>query len=313
MPNHAEAEKISHAVKRLTDFATLRRQNPGMVWGLPSSIDGFNRITGGYHQGKLTVLGMRTGEGKSSLTMQEVFFLADWLRRREQETGEAAGIIRVFTPEMDTDEILARIASSRLQINTNDVNRGFISDDEYHRWCDELQRLRQYDDIIKFRAGNPVEITDIESALDSDKAEGTQVNLVVVDYIQIINAGNRIQRDKVTYVAATLRKLALAHKVPILVASNCQRPKRDFYKGQEVSSLERAPEIDELSESSDIEKSANVVVLGHNPLIHDAAYQGSTIAVEFSVKKNRGGDHGDYRVLFKPQYQQWWDVPEEEF
>jgi len=109
--------------------------------------------------------------------------------------------------------------------------------------------------------------------------------LIVVDYLQLIEAPGRDPRERVGHAANALRILAKDTGIPVLALSQLRRP----------NSVNDRPSMIDLRESGEIEAHANTVLLLYQPLAGDGEPAGND---EIIVGKQRNGPMGPVPVLF---------------
>jgi replicative DNA helicase len=88
-----------------------------------------------------------------------------------------------------------------------------------------------------------------------------KAKLIIVDYLQLIQAEARDIRERVGKVADALRQLAKSERIPVVLLSQLRRPQN----------VNDPPSMIDLKESGDIEAHAHMVLLLHCPLANDGA------------------------------------------
>ena len=104
------------------------------------------------------------------------------------------------------------------------------------------------------------------------------VKLIVVDYLQLIDAPGKETRDKVTAASNALRKIPKAEGVPVVALSQLARPRDRNENGR--------PSMVDLKESGSIEAHAHVVLLLYRPKNEHGEWSGED---EIIVAKQREG------------------------
>jgi len=111
------------------------------------------------------------------------------------------------------------------------------------------------------------------------------VQLVVVDYLRLVDAPGRDLRDRVGNVANALRQLAKTERIGVVLLSQLRRPE---------GGINAKPSMLDLKESGDIEAHSHVVLLSYMPVGED----GRHIPDEEIIGKNRNGGVGSLPVYF---------------
>ena len=252
---------------------------------------GFNDIDkllgGGLQRSDLVVIAARPSLGKSTLAFN--------IAHHAAERGMVAGI---FSLEMSAEQIAIRLVSGVTGINSHYLRMGLLS---------EAQKQQEYDGLL---SELPIYIDDtpFQTIVDvRGKARRLQsehsLDLLIVDYIQLISGSsgkseNRVQ--DVAEISRSLKGIARDLDVPVIA----------------LSQLSRAPEqrpnhrpmLSDLRESGSIEQDADIVAFifredkyitkeeweRKNP--NDAYPQN---IVELIVAKHRNGPTGSIPLYFR--------------
>jgi replicative DNA helicase len=113
------------------------------------------------------------------------------------------------------------------------------------------------------------------------------VQLIIVDYLRLVDAPGRDLRDRVGNVANALRQLAKSERIGVVLLSQLRRPD---------GGINAKPSMLDLKESSDIEAHSHVVLLPYLPVGDD----GRPLSDEQTliIGKNRNGGLGALPVYF---------------
>jgi replicative DNA helicase len=149
-------------------------------------------------------------------------------------------------------------------------------------------------------AGVPLEVMDrggLTPASIRAHARARQLrrglDLVVVDYLQLLRSGER-HGNRVEEVGAISRGLKLMARdlgVPVLALSQLNRQPEDRPNGE--------PRLCDLRESGSIENDADIVVLLHRRIVGEPAEITPTQAI---LAKHRQGPTGRVNLLFQPEF-----------
>jgi replicative DNA helicase len=122
------------------------------------------------------------------------------------------------------------------------------------------------------------------------------IKLILVDYLRLVDAPGRELRDRVGYVANSLRQLAKSERVGVVLLSQLRRPE---------GGINARPSMLDLKESGDIEAHSHVVLLPYLPVTED----GRPIPNEqmLVIGKNRNGGVGSLPVYFDEKRLQFFD------
>ena len=125
------------------------------------------------------------------------------------------------------------------------------------------------------------------------------MQLIVVDYLRLVDAPGRDLRDRVGNVANALRQLAKSERIGVVLLSQLRRPD---------GGINAKPSMLDLKESGDIEAHSHVVLLPYLPVGED----GRPIPDKqrLIIGKSRNGGLGSLPVYFDERRLQFLDRTE---
>ena len=256
--------------------------------GCPTGFTDLDRLTNGLHPGQLIVLAARPAIGKSTLGL-------DLARSASIRHGMASVI---FSLEMARNEITMRLLSAEARVALHHMRSGTMSDDDWTRLARKMSEM----------AGAPLFIDDSPNmsmmeirAKCRRLKQRHDLKLVVVDYLQLMTSGRRVEsrQQEVAEFSRSLKLLAKELEVPVVAISQLNR-------GPEQRTDKR-PMMSDLRESGSIEQDADVVVLLHR---EDAYERESPRAGEADliVAKHRNGPTSTVTVAFQGHYSRFVDM-----
>lgn len=246
--------------------------------GLTTGIATVDLVTTGIRHGEFWVVGGRTGEGKSAIAMKVVL---DNARR---------GVpVALFTPEMDRHQVLTRLWAQYGDVPFEKLRSPKRLTDH------DMKRLQQ----VMFEVGKlPIFIDDSSSLSIREIIARARlltsrhhIRLLVVDYLQLIGAEGRDERQRISLISNSLRALA-KEGVPVLALSQMTRP--------HDRNLNRRPTKFDLKESGSLEADAHVVLLIFQPVGDTNIPQADQ--AEIIIAKQRNGPLSIEPVQFDAQY-----------
>ena len=201
-----------------------------------------NVMCGGFHNSELIVFGGRPGNGKTGLSLH--------FARHIAEQGKK---VLFFNIEMTTDQLIGRLASDGIAYDR--LRMGTLDDNEFNQLEYNLSKLREIPLYISSDCNTYAGI--ISEARRMKRKEG--LDMIVMDYLQLIRLGFRMERRQleIGYMTSGFKALAKELDVPILLLSQLSRPAN----GEAL----RKPRLTDLRESGDIEQDADVVIFTHRP------------------------------------------------
>lgn len=265
-------------------FSELEQRSEGTILpGLACDFYDLDAMTQGFQRSDLIIVAGRPSMGKTAISLQ--------LARN------VAGLhklpVAIFSLEMSKEQLVLRLLASEVQIESNRLKSGRVSQHEWERLSYGIGSLSQIPLFID-DSPNPT-MTEIRSKarqLQAEQAGG--LGMILLDYLQLMGgdgSGERVQ--ELSKITRSLKALARELNVPIIALSQLSR-------GVE-SRTNKRPLMSDLRESGSIEQDADLVVL----LYRDEYYNPDTPdrgICEVLIVKHRNGPVGTVKLLFEPQY-----------
>jgi replicative DNA helicase len=271
---------VDRVVGEIEDLSSAQ----GHVTGIPTGLTGLDQILGGLHKGQMVIVAARPGKGKSTLGLD---FARSAAIRHQSPTV-------VFSLEMSQEEILHRLLSAESGVFLSNLRSGRMRQDDWPRVSARLGPIKEA----------PLFIDDSPNmALMEIRAKCRRLKqrhglkLVVVDYLQLMSSGKRVEsrQQEVSEFSRALKLLAKELAVPVVAISQLNR-------GPEQRADKR-PEISDLRESGSLEQDADVVILINQAA--DSPDNADRGTAELIVAKHRNGPTGSVRVAFQGHLSQF--------
>ena len=238
--------KFDEAMKQTIEMASAAYKNEEGIVGVPTGLRDLDDKLGGLHQSDLIIIAGRPSMGKTSLATNIAFNAAQKL----QESGKKSSIA-FFSLEMSSEQLSTRIISEQARISSNDIRRGRISDDQFDKFLETSKNISELPLYID-------ETPAISIAALSNRSRRIKrlygLDMIVVDYIQLMSATNR--RDgrvqEISEITQGLKTVAKELSIPVLALSQLSRAVE--------SRDDKKPQLSDLRESGSIEQDADVVM-----------------------------------------------------
>lgn len=262
-------EQEDHHVSEATDkvLADLydRMHGDSSKQGLKTGIAGLDEMTTGINREELWVVGGMPGRGKTAFALQTAINIA----------GQGRGVYYISL-EMSRHSITRRLLAMKF-------GRGMVENPAGKQFEQLLAYKRELETLPLFI--NDASSLHIDELVARTRARilRTKLDLVIVDYLQLIRSDGRDRRERVGEATDRLRALAKQTGTPILALSQLRRPEH----------IDDRPTMIDLKESGDIEAHAHVVLLLYMP--SDPEEKGND---EILVAKQREGPAGRVDVAF---------------
>jgi replicative DNA helicase len=256
--------------------------------GVPTGFTDLDALTNGLHPGQLIILAARPAIGKSTLGV-------DIARTASIKHGLTSVI---FSLEMSRNEIVMRLLSAEAQVPLHHMRAGTMSDAD---WAKLAGKMGVVSEAPLFIDDSPnMTLMEIRAKCRRLK-QRHDLRLVVVDYLQLMTSGKKVEsrQQEVSEFSRSLKLLAKELEVPVIAISQLNR-------GPEQRTDKR-PMLSDLRESGSLEQDADMVVLLHR---EDAYERESPRAGEadFIVAKHRNGPTATVTVAFQGHYSRFVDM-----
>ena len=277
------AEVISENMSKVQELFVSGSQD---VVGLATGFTDFDKMTAGLQPGQVMILAARPGMGKTS------WFVSALLHSCVVNKSVAA----LFSLEMSKEELGFRFFSSISRIDSKRLKTGALAKEEFRRLMGSAEQLGQA--RIHIDDTPALSVLDIRARCRRLKAKEKQLDLIIVDYLQLMrgpksnqNGGNREQ--EISAISRGLKELAKELRVPIIACSQLSR--------NVESRTDKRPMLSDLRESGAIEQDADMVCFIYRDDYYNQDSDEKGIA-EIIVSKNRHGEPGTIKLAWMGQY-----------
>lgn len=199
------------------------------------------------------------------------------------------GRIAIFTMEMGADQIVQRIVAMETGINTQKLRLGQLTQMEYARFVEAAGRIARFPIFIDDTpALTPIQMRTKCRRLQHEHG----IDMVIVDYMQLMNAGGTYQNNRVqeiSYISRALKELARELNVPIFSAAQLSRAVEQRQ--------DKRPVLSDLRESGSIEQDSDIVIFLYRDVIYNEATEFPNQA-DLIVAKHRNGPTGTVSLYF---------------
>jgi replicative DNA helicase len=255
---------------------------------VPTGFADLDQLTNGLHGGQLIVLAGRPAMGKSTLGLD--FCRAASIKHRLTSV--------IFSLEMSRNEITMRLLSAEARVALHHMRSGPMSDDDWTRLARTMSTVSEAPLYIDDSPN--MSMMEIRAKCRRLKQRG-DLRLVVIDYLQLMSSGKRVEsrQQEVAEFSRSLKLLAKELDVPVVALSQLNR-------GPEQRTDKR-PQLSDLRESGAIEQDADMVILLHR----DDAYERESPRAgeaDLILAKHRNGPTSNVVVAFQGHYSRFVDM-----
>src|SRR5690625_1915162 len=155
---------------------------------------------------------------------------------------------------MSRNEISMRMLSAESQVPLNNMRKGTMRDEDWTRLARTMSRVSEAPLFIDDSPN--MSLMEIRAKCRRLK-QRHGLRLVVVDYLQLMTSGKRVEsrQQEVSEFSRALKRLAKEFEVPVIAVAQLNR-------GHEQRT-DKKPMMSDLPESGSLERDAVVVMLVH--------------------------------------------------
>lgn len=274
------------------------KDSEGKLRGVPSGFTELDRLTAGWQKSDLVVIAARPGMGKTA-------FALSLTRNAAMNDFPVA----IFSLEMSSVQLATRLISSETEIAGEKLKKGDLREDE---WRELNTKIKSLEDAPIFIDDTPaLSVFELRAKCRRLK-EQHKIQLIVVDYIQLMRAGdnNGNREQEISTISRSLKALAKELHVPVIVLSQLNR-------SVETRGGLKKPMLSDLRESGAIEQDADMVIFIYRPEYYDmlVGEDGTDLRGkgEIIIAKHRNGSLDSVYLKFIGKYIKFTDLASYEF
>jgi replicative DNA helicase len=273
-------QSMDALVVELLDRVTEMAENPNDITGVRTGFHDFDKMTSGLQPGDMIVLAARPSMGKTSLAINIA----------EHVALEEGLPVAVFSMEMGASQLAVRIVGSIGRIDQGHLRTGKLSDEEWPRLTEAIEKLRTVSLHIDETPG--LSTSELRANARRLARQYGRLGLIVVDYLQLMSTSSSGDENRATAVGEIsrgLKMLAKELKCPVIALSQLSR-------GVE-SRTDKRPMMSDLRESGAIEQDADIIMFIYRDDYYNKESKEPGVA-EVIISKHRNGPTGTIKLAF---------------
>lgn len=250
------------------------------VTGVPTFRD-LDVLLSGLQKSDMIILAARPGVGKTSMALN----IAQNAAIRHGRT------VAIFSLEMPKEQLVQRMLCSLARVDQGKVRSGMASANDLANLSRELNSLAKAEIYLDDTAG--ITVMEMRSKCRKLKIEKKKLDLIVVDYLQLMQGGSRRaenRQQEIAEISRSLKALAKEMDAPVLALSQLSRL---------ADRTNEPPSLSFLRESGSLEQDADLVIFLHQDKSAEEEENG---IYEVIVAKHRNGPVGKVKMVFIPAY-----------
>ncbi len=257
-------------------------RNKGSLRGVRTGYRDLDNMTAGLQRSDLIILAARPAMGKTTLVTNLAYNVATVAKQP----------VLFFSLEMSKEQLVDRMLADASGVDAWNIRTGNLSDEDFSKLSEAMGDMAEAPIYIDDTPGLSV----LEMRTKARRASHEQpLGLIIVDYLQLMQAsgrsdGNRVQ--EVSEISRGLKLIARELNVPVIALSQLSR-----------SVENRSPQIPQLAdlrESGSIEQDADIVMFIYREAYYNPDTDRENIT-DLIISKHRNGPVGKVELYFHPE------------
>ncbi len=281
-------------LKEFDRLDALNNNSDDKLKPIPSGIGDLDRVITGLNRSDLILLAARPGMGKTSFALNIARYVASTAKKT----------VAFFSLEMTKEQLASRLLSTEALVGGTKLRTGKLSDEEWGRLVQAGDVLSKSQFYLDDTPG--ITVAEIKSKLRRLK----NIDLVVIDYLQLMTSGRRVDNrvQEVSEITRNLKILAKEINVPVICLSQLNRAAE--------ARQDHRPLLSDLRESGSIEQDADIILFLYREGYYDKGGnndEGAGVAAdqnsgECIVAKNRHGETTTVKLHWQGEFMRFTSV-----
>src|SRR5215468_6242224 len=253
------------------------------ITGLETHYADLDEKTSGLQKSDLVIIAGRPSMGKTSFAMNIA----------ENAAIEDTKTVAVFSLEMSKEALLQRMLCSVARVDAHKFRTGSLWQDDIRKIGHALEKLSQAPIFVDDSPG--ITVSEMRAKARRLQQSKGALDLVVVDYLQLMSGGGKRYENRTQEVSAIsrgLKALAKELQVPVVALSQLSRAPESRGSG------DHRPQLADLRESGAIEQDADVVAFIFRKEVYKPDDPDLEGVAEVIIRKQRNGPTGTVRMAF---------------
>lgn len=281
-------ERIDSVIMQTFDrLDALNKDSDDSLKPIPTGIGDLDRMITGLNRSDLILLAARPGMGKTSFALNIARHAACTCKKT----------VAFFSLEMSKEQLVSRLLSTEALVSGTKLRTGKLNKEEWSRLIPASDILRKTELYLDDSPG--ITITEMKSRLRRLK----NLDLVIIDYLQLMASGRRIDNrvQEISEITRNLKILAKEMNVPVITLSQLSRASEQR--------TDHRPQLSDLRDSGSIEQDADIVLFLYREGYYSdksadnaAAPNADMNSGECIVAKNRHGEASTVKLHWQGEF-----------
>ena len=285
LTNETRNQTLFSSAELLNDiFFDLKERslNPRLL-GLESGFYDLDSLTHGFQKSDLIIIAGRPSTGKTALGLN--------IALNTMKNSKLP--VLFFSFEMSKEQIMYRLLAMEAGISQIQLRSGKLNQNDWNKLNQVIKILSKLPFFIDDTSD--LSIQDIRSKIKTLIFDKSQIGLIIIDYLQLIQNSNLKLENRVqelSKITRSLKAIAKEFNIPIIALSQLSR--------NVENRIDKKPILSDLRESGSIEQDADLVLMlykNQSSNLNLSDYQNSQL-IELIIAKQRNGPIGTVTVRF---------------
>jgi len=257
-------------------------RNKGALRGIRTGYRDLDNMTAGLQRSDLIILAARPAMGKTTLVTNLAYNVATIAKLP----------VLFFSLEMSKEQLVDRMLADASGVDAWNIRTGNLSDQDFSKLSEAMGEMAEAPIYIDDTPGLSV----LEMRTKARRAaHEAPLGVIIVDYLQLMQAsgrsdGNRVQ--EVSEISRGLKLIARELNVPVIGLSQLSRSVE--------SRNPQIPQLADLRESGSIEQDADIVMFIYREAYYNPDTERENIT-DLIISKHRNGPTGKVELYFHPE------------
>ncbi|MGE4602592.1 MAG: replicative DNA helicase [Planctomycetota bacterium] len=279
-----EGKSVFHSIQESLDegFRLLDQLEKGQHGNIMTGFSDLDEMTNGLHPQDLVILAGRPGMGKTTFALN--------IACNAVSPADHKPVL-IFSLEMSHDQLALRMLSATSGVNATRLLKGQLNDQEWKDLMEASDKLK----AVQIITDDSPELNVMAIRSRARRLHQRHpLGLVVVDYLQLLEMGGRVEnrQQEITQISRSLKQLARELNVPVIAISQLSRAveQREGHR----------PRMADLRESGSIEQDADLIMLIYREEVYYPDKEEAKGIAEINIAKQRKGAVGTVKLAFQP-------------
>jgi replicative DNA helicase len=296
LTNETKTQKLVSSAELLNEiFIDLKEKflNSNLS-GLRSGFQDLDAIIQGFQKSDLIIIAGRPSMGKTALSLNILINVIKYSKLP----------IVFFSLEMSKEQIMYRLLSMETNVNQMRLRNGKLSQNDWikiNKMVSILSKLPLFIDDT-----SDLSIPNIRSKIKTLMFEQTEIGLVIIDYLQLMqNSKSKVENrvQELSQITRSLKIIAREFNIPIIALSQLSR--------NVENRVEKKPMLSDLRESGSIEQDADLVLMLYRKHYYNSNNLDESNEIELIIAKQRNGPIGSVKLQFDEKSNKFTDINNE--